>query len=259
MSKVFASCFLILAWLTGFHSHVIGQDVLEQVYGMGVHAFYAGHTEKAREYFNDAINAGSEDPRLYYFKGLNEIQSQGGMSEAGIPDFEHAAQLEVAGKIAVNVPKALSRIQGPTRMVIENIRLKARLAARATQTEEARRKYGDGSPSPDIRIVPPATDGQPPTGGNNPFDQGADLTEGQPSPMPMPNDTPATEPTPADPFAPSPSPSNDPDPFAPSPSPSPSAPADPFGAPPEPSNAANPFGDDASPAPAAGNENPFGI
>jgi type II secretory pathway pseudopilin PulG len=205
------------------------QDILEQLYGSGVHAFYSGHSDQAQEIFDEVINAGSQDPRVHYFRGLAQIQSQSGMIEAGMADFEQAAQLEVTSRTSANVSKALQRIQGPTRIAIEKARARARLAARSLQQEAVR-----GLPS-NPQVVPPTDDANAKTG-VDPFATGDGLNAGQPTPMPADNE-PATLP------------SNDatmPDLNTPAPA-----------------GNTNPFGDEAVPAPAPGaapaTDNPFGI
>ncbi len=237
-SHLFAVSFLGL----GLASSVSAQDILEQYYGNGVHAYFAGQNQRAEDHFNDVINAGSQDPRVHYFRGLTQIQSQGGMIEAGMANFEQAAQLEISGKTSGDVSKALSRIQGPTRIAIERIRAKARLAAKSQQFEAARNRPAQPG-GPGIALPPSTSNGAgpvaPSSGANDPFGGGSGLNSGEPSPMPAPGEN-----------APAPASSS---PFDNAPAPDTSMPA-PAGN--------NPFGDD--PAPAAGGApavdplNPFG-
>ncbi|MFN9917905.1 MAG: hypothetical protein ACK53L_35285 [Pirellulaceae bacterium] len=228
-----------------FSSQGRSQDILEQVYGSGVHAFFAGKLELAQELFDEVINAGSQDPRVYYFRGLTQVQGQCGIVEAGLADFEQAAQLEVSAKTSANVSRALERIQGPTRIAIERIRAKARLMARTLQVEDARARYGDQpelsvpaipAPSP-TDLPPPATDAPATSPSDDPFATGNGLTGGEPTPMPSGPTEPAT-----------------PDFPAPSDTPSPSEPA-------APSSDVNPFGDEppAANPPATPDANPFGF
>ncbi len=210
-----------VGWLTVVPAFSQAQDILEQVYGSGVHAFYSGNTTKAQELLDEVVNAGSQDPRVYYFRGLTQVQSQGGMVEAGLADFEQAAQMEVLGKSNANVNRALARIQGPTRIAIERIRAQARLAARTALTEQARAKYGEqgAAANPQVVVPPVAGDTAPATSANDPFADGKGMTGGEPSPMPA-GDAPAAD---------SPFPANEPA---------------------MPAAGADPFKDDAAPAPA---------
>ena len=214
------------------------QDVYEQYYGLGVHAYFAGNYELAQEHFDELVNAGSQDPRVYYFRGLTQIRAQGGcMIEAGMPDFEQAAQLEVSGKRSADIGRALARIQGPTRIAIERLRIKARLAARIQQ--------GDSMPTPSA----PSMQGGAMQGGASPIDPyapGADVNGSDPKPMPSPSDD-----APANPLSPF---DNTPAPDATMPAPDATMPAP---------DTSNPFGDDpAAPAPAptapSPLDNPFG-
>jgi hypothetical protein len=209
------------------NSALQAQDILEQMYGSGVHAFYSGRSDEAQEIFDEVINAGSQDPRVHYYRGLAQIQSQGGMIEAGMADFEQAAQLEVTSRTSANVARALQRIQGPTRIAIEKVRARARLAAKSLQQDAVR-----GLPS-NPQAVPPA--GNAPAGAD-PFANGEGLNGGTPTPMPANND-PGTMPS--------------------------SDPAMPGLNTPAPAGNTNPFGDDTAPAPAPGaapaTDNPFGI
>lgn len=180
----------------GIATSASAQDILEQYYGNGVHAYFAGNNQLAEEHFNEVIKAGSQDPRVHYFRGLTQILSQGGMVEAGMADFEQAAQMEVSGKRFADVSKALSRIQGPTRIAIERIRAKARLAAKSQQFEMMRDKFEQPGtagrtvpPAALDRAAPPAT---PDAGTTEPFGGGSGLTGGAPSPMPTTPNTPAT-------------------------------------------------------------------
>ena len=65
---------------------------VSQMYGNGVHAFYAGNNSAARENFSAAINNGSQDPRAYYFRGI-VAYSQGSTYEAE-SDWQQGARLE---------------------------------------------------------------------------------------------------------------------------------------------------------------------
>src|SRR5262245_3919722 len=45
-------------------------SLLDDLYGRGVHAFFARNYPSAHELFTAAIKGGSRDPRAYYFRGL---------------------------------------------------------------------------------------------------------------------------------------------------------------------------------------------
>lgn len=216
----------------GISTPVFAQDIYEQYYGNGVHAYFAGNYERASELFNELIDAGSQDARVHYFRGLTQMRTQGSMIEIGMADFEHAAQLEISGKRSADVGKALSRIQGPTRMAIERARAKARLNAKNLQAEAAQQMGAPGM----LNQVDPAAPKAP-----DPFTGDAGLNSGDPKPMPKPSEAPANSSSPFD------------NPSAPDttlPAPEPTMPAP---------DTSNPFGEEPAPAPApASSDNPFG-
>lgn len=198
---------------------VYGQDPLDELYGQAVHSYFRGNLHHAEELLNEVINAGSQDPRAYYFRGL--CQSTAG-AIGGMASFEQAAQMEMEGKKVVNVGKALERIQGPVRVEIEKIRTRARLASRARLLEMQRSKYEEmqrsGNPLGGIVVPPrPGLDPAPTPNGlapNDPFNSG--MTKGEPKPLedgkPTPAAEPDKEPMPADPI-PTPPPTEPEDPF----------------------------------------------
>lgn len=114
--------------------------ILLELYGRGVHAYFAGNSQQAIEYLSSAINAGSRDPRVYYFRGLS-MQCQGYSGES---DLRYAAELEVADSDEFyGVGRALERIQGRQRLEIERYRTEARLAALQRQQQLRRQRYED--------------------------------------------------------------------------------------------------------------------
>lgn len=125
---------LSMATITGVSAQ---NAVLAQMYGKGVHAYYACNYAAAREYLSMAINGGSNDPRAYYFRGL-VAYAQGNTFEAE-SDWQQGARLEAQGKSNPYIGRSLTRFQGTGRLKLEEIRQKARLeyatiqAARSNQ------------------------------------------------------------------------------------------------------------------------------
>jgi len=195
-------CLPILAACTTFAQ---AQNVLDELYGSGVHAFFSGNMGLATERFTEAVNAGSQDPRVYYFRGLSQIDSMGGSMASGTSDFEKGAQLEaLQGKRAMDVAKALQRIQGPVRMEIERVRTQARLASKTKQFELMRQRYeaaAAGGVMPTIPAAPGSPLGPNPT---DPFNGDGALANGTPEAMPAEETATTEEPDAAagaDPFA----------------------------------------------------------
>lgn len=106
-------------------------QVMEQLYGQGVHAYHSGQMQNAVDAFSQAISMGTRDPRVYYFRGL--AQSGTGNSAAASGDFMIGAQLEAsASGRHYHVSRALERVQGPSRIELETARRNAKLAARGS-------------------------------------------------------------------------------------------------------------------------------
>ena len=163
----------------------LAQDPLDEMYGKAVHSYFRGDRGHAQELLNEVIDAGSQDPRAFYFRGL--CHSYGGIDVSN-PDFERAAQLEVEGKKVVNVGKALERIQGQARVAIEKARSKARLASRSRLLELQRSRYEEmqrGGAAKGGIVVPPRVDAAPDPkifSPNDPFNSG--MTKGDAKEMP---------------------------------------------------------------------------
>jgi hypothetical protein len=93
-------------------------------YARGVHAYFSGSVFQAHESLTAAIEAGSRDPRAYYFRGLTD-QMLGRPSEAEA-DFQRGAELEHADAVDVYpVDRSLERVQGWQRVAIERHRRRA--------------------------------------------------------------------------------------------------------------------------------------
>jgi hypothetical protein len=202
----------------------LGQSsALDDLYGEAVHHYFAGDAMGAEQLLTRALELGSEDPRVYYFRGLARMVL-GADAES---DFAQGAKNEVSGRFGVNVGQALMRIQGSHRLQIEKARRDARLEAQQ-QREMMRRAV----PMPPAPLGPVRTE---PAELSDPFDNSSARSEQLdvvPTPVPTPSQPPAAgeQPAAGEPGA-EPSPSDDP--------------------------ASDPFGDDASdPVPAPQTEPP---
>jgi len=235
---------LTLGLLSSVPSIGRAQDVLSELYGRGVHAYFAGDTTGSLEFFNDAVTAGSQDPRVYFFRGL--VQSSMGMEDAAKTDFEQGAKLEVNSKRAVEVGKALARVQGTNRVMIESARRKARLTAQATKAQILKEQYesvkkSDAEMVRPKELTPPPVETKPEVANNDPFANPEKMADGAPTVDEAAPTTPAPAEENSNPFGDDPAaPANE----------KPAEPAsdDPFG------------GSDggATPAPAPAEDDPFG-
>ncbi len=152
------------------------QDAMTEIYGQGVHRYFAGDYAGAELLLNQVLGGGSEDPRVHYFLGLCKVM-QGGGALAGVADFEAGANAEATSRNAYQIGQALQRIQGSVRAEIEKARINARATARQKQLMEQRARM-ESNPAP----TAPAT-GSP--------------LNGAPTPPPV---SPVAPVAPADPF-----------------------------------------------------------
>jgi hypothetical protein len=104
-----------------------GAQSAASYYEQGVNAFFAGRGNQAESYLSEAINYDSQDPRAYYFRAF-ALMRQGRCAEAR-GDMMTGAQLEAHSPRQVAIGSALERIQGPGRLMLEEIRRQARLEA----------------------------------------------------------------------------------------------------------------------------------
>ncbi|MGE0759744.1 MAG: hypothetical protein AB7F89_02510 [Pirellulaceae bacterium] len=258
MNRVFSAVMACLLVTVSYVEVARAQgDVLAELYGQGVHAYFAGHVFQAHDLLTSAIDQGSNDPRCYYFRGLCYLRT-GRPYEAEM-DFKIGAELELNNEERVfPVADSLQRVQGPARMQIERERQLARLAARARGLAQPS-TYQEKAAGPGSRPSQPPAGSRP--AGGDPFAEGSEPpVKAPPRAKPAIAAPPAAEdpfgaaPDASAPAAPPAAPSTDP--FG-APSAPPAAPsADPFGAPAAPPAAADPFG-----TPASGKDtetNPFG-
>lgn len=103
------------------------QAVIAQLYGQGVHAYFAQDYVRAYELLTTAIERGTTDPRVYYYRGL--ALRRLGRPEDASADFSLGAEREAKDlNKFYNVSKALERVQGEDRQAIERHRVDARVA-----------------------------------------------------------------------------------------------------------------------------------
>jgi tetratricopeptide (TPR) repeat protein len=114
--------------------------VLSQMYGSGVHTYFSGDYVEAYEHLTSAIEAGSTDPRCYYFRGLTYVKL-GREADAEI-DFAKGAELESRDLAEFyDVSRSLGRIQGSVRLALEEYRVEARMEAMQRAEEQRKARY----------------------------------------------------------------------------------------------------------------------
>jgi len=119
-------------------------------YGAGVHAYYDGDYQTAYDALTAAIEAGSLDPRAYYYRGLTSIKL--GRADDEIEgDFAEGATRESAGRGGLSVSRSLERVQGRDRLRLEKYRQRARVAAVQRDEAAIRQRYiGVQEAAPDV-------------------------------------------------------------------------------------------------------------
>lgn len=138
-----------------------GQEyVLEELYGRGVHRFFAHDYASAMENLTLAIDNGSNDPRAYYFRGL-AAGSLGQLPQAE-SDLQMGAMLEAKGTYGDLIGRSLARVQGPVRMHIEKLRQLARLELLAQKRAKDDIRFEQGVLPSDPGTTPPTNSVTPP-------------------------------------------------------------------------------------------------
>lgn len=106
---------------------VCGQDVrmnAAALYESGVEAYFSGQLGAADSYLTRAIAANPNDPRSYYFRGLSKMREGRSMEARG--DMQIGAALEAKLPNRFDIGKTLERVQGSSRLVLEEYRATAR-------------------------------------------------------------------------------------------------------------------------------------
>lgn len=170
---------------------------LAAAYGSGVHGFFSGAYDRAYEDLSTVIDAGSTDPRAWYFRGLAALQL--GRSDEAEADFAEGARRESETGGGWPVARSLERVQGNARLQLERHRTRARVAMMQRRREAERRRYSDiEEAQPDVlrRRRPEGPLTAPSVLEDNPFEERTP-PERVPQPAPVPEPLPpADEPAP---------------------------------------------------------------
>lgn len=125
----------------GMAAEFAGEEpgVVRDAIGGGIHAYHAGDFNRAYEELTGAIEAGTSDPRSYYFRGLAALRL-GRTSEADA-DFASGAEREATSGSIRRVSLSLERVQGHDRLALERFRARARLGALQREQQAYGRRY----------------------------------------------------------------------------------------------------------------------
>ncbi len=225
---VAAAALLTLASV-GARGQTIENLSVARTFGAGVHAYFSGAYDRSYDDMTAVIEAGSEDPRARYFRGLAALR-MGRLDEAEA-DFSSGADLEARAIGNWRISSSLERVQGAERLQLERHRVRARVALLQQDLTAARKRYSDiEAAQPGVlRSRRPAAERRGDAA--NPFAEDAAPPPPAPEPEPIPEPAPpkppgdALEPEPETPAAPAATAPGGEDPF--SDAPSPAAPAEP--------------------------------
>lgn len=135
-----ATTFVAVVMLATAASTAGAQDaVLAEMYGRGVHRYFANEFDQAYEDLTLAIDNGLQDPRAYYFRGLAAAAL--GRQDEAEADWRTGATYEARGNYTGSIGRALARIQGTQRLQLEDIRQLVRLEERARSEARSRARY----------------------------------------------------------------------------------------------------------------------
>lgn len=176
-------------WLPVAHAAVptIESLALAATYGDAVHAYFAGDYQRAYDDLSQVVEAGTLDPRVYYFRGLAG-RKLGRLDEAEA-DFTTGATREAEGTGSWPVARSLERVQGCDRLALERHRTRARVASLQVNRRRNELRYLEAAQDqPEVlRRRRPVTDR--PADEGNPFREADEApAEEMPAPPPAPGD-----------------------------------------------------------------------
>jgi hypothetical protein len=144
----------------------VEEQAIASTYGSGVHAYFAGDFARSYEILSQAIEAGTADPRAWYFRGLAALKL--GRTDEAEADFAAGSKHESENTGAWGVARSLERVQGCDRAKLERYRVRARVASLQEDRRRTRLRYlGVESAEPDVlrdrvpETVRPPLPGQP--------------------------------------------------------------------------------------------------
>ena len=115
-------------------------ELLADLYGRGVHAYFQGELNTAHKFFSDAIEQKIQDPRCYYFRGATYTRL--GRPDQATKDFQVGALLEARDiQNIYPVNRSLQRVQGKVRLTLETHRKQARLELRKYEEKRQQVRY----------------------------------------------------------------------------------------------------------------------
>lgn len=105
-------------------------------YSDAVAALKSGDAAAAMQQLTELVEAGTRDPRVYYFRGI----AAAGLNQSPDADFRKGAALEAAAGSSRTVNAALESVQGDLRRKIEQFRAQGKAAANPNAAAAAQRQ-----------------------------------------------------------------------------------------------------------------------
>jgi hypothetical protein len=148
----FAACLIVACTVTvPLAARAQQFGAADTLYSNGVEAYFRGCSTEAESLFSSLMSVDPNDPRAFYFRALS-LMRQGREDEAR-SDMELGAQIEARSPYRYDIGKMLERVQGPTRLLLEQYRSRARASASMNPPRGAVRSP-DAAILRERRIVP---------------------------------------------------------------------------------------------------------
>lgn len=140
-------------------AHGADGPVTAGLYHEGVKAYFSGDAAKAAEVLGSATQAGSNDPRAYFFLGLAQNRLRKGKDAEA--SYRRGAELESQSyNNFYNVSAALERVQGDERRVLETYRAAGRKQALAAVEKVRMERFRRFNPEEAVAGPANPSDGQ---------------------------------------------------------------------------------------------------
>lgn len=139
LAGFFGVCWLLVPLAASAALTAVEEQAISSTYGSGVHSYFAGDYGRSYDILSQAIEAGTGDPRAWYFRGLAALKL-GRLDEAEA-DFSAGARRESENAGAWGVAKSLERVQGCDRLQLERHRVRARVASLQEDRRRSKLRY----------------------------------------------------------------------------------------------------------------------
>lgn len=127
-------------------------NVAATLYGQGVEAYFAGRSDDADSYLSRAISIDASDPRAYYFRAMTRLRD--GRDDQARTDMQSGADAEAKLPNRFTIGKALERVQGSGRLLLEQYRNTARMSRAVNTIQPVPVQAPDTGVLRERRVVP---------------------------------------------------------------------------------------------------------